>query len=692
MRTTIPSFVRRTFYILLVTVCFFLLARLAMLVLVLDEVRALPLSDTLKALYIGTKFDLRIAVFVCLPTALVLGIPWLEHRLGRLRPWLAGLYTAAMTVVVLIYVFDFGFYFYLRQRMDTTLFDLLPDLAISASMVWQSYPVIRITLALILLVVAIFWLIRRLLRGYESSGRLGIKRRLGWTLFTMAALFLLAYGQISSNFFPLRWSNAYFSPNRFLVILALNPVQNLRDSYHSMGSIPPDMRAVRAAYPEEAARLGVTNPDPDSLNLWRFHAGTERERPNFVVIIMESLGMPRTSLASGLFAPGYAAGDPGPDDPTPNLRRLSSDALYFPWFVAPTRTTARAIFTTITGIPDVNRSGGTSSRNTALVNQFSIINEFKGYDKSYMLGGSASWANIRGVLTYNIKDLHLLEEGHWKSPNSDVWGISDLALLRESLDYFDACGKPFISFIQTAGFHRPWTIPEDNAGFTVHKADEKVIHYYGYENVDEYNSMRFSDHALGEFFRLASTRPWFNNTVFVIFGDHGLNEPSNNVPGGYLGCRLQSNHVPLLLYAPGRPDLIKPGVIDIPCGQPDVLPTLAELAGVAYRNHSMGRSLLDPDRIQRNGEGLESQFLGGDTESAVRLMQDGYCYVNEQREALFLLDGSGENLLDQEPERAARMREQSKAAFHISKYLLFNNQKEKAPPLPANTAGREGRD
>ncbi len=46
---------------------------------------------------------------------------------------------------------------------------------------------------------------------------------------------------------------------------------------------------------------------------------------------------------------------------------LSKDSLYYPLFFAPTRTTARAIFTTMTGIPDVNRSGGTSSRNQALV-------------------------------------------------------------------------------------------------------------------------------------------------------------------------------------------------------------------------------------------------------------------------------------------------------------------------------------
>ena len=681
-----PSFVRRIFLILCATFVLFFLARLAMLAIVLPEADDMTFPDMLKALYIGGKFDLRLAVFVIIPAALALGLPWPESRLGRtpstLKTCLVAVYAFTMLAVTVVYAFDFGFYFYLRQRIDTTLFDLIPDFALSASMVWQSYPVIRIALGLVAITLFFAWLMRRLLHGYRPSGPLGVKRRLGWTLFTVAALFLLAYGQISSNLFPLRWSNAYFSPNRFLVILALNPVQNLRDSYAALRATQPDVQAAREAYPRMAALLGVDTPDAEHLNYWRTRTGRDAGKPNIVIIIMESLGTPRTSLDSGLFAPGYVATDPGESDPTPNLRALSEESLYFPWFFAPTRTTARAVFTTISGVPDVNRSGGTSSRNPALVNQFSILNEFTGYDKSYMLGGSASWANIRGVLTYNVKDLRLFEEGHWKSPNTDVWGISDLALLRESIDYYDTCDKPFISIIQTAGFHRPWTIPEDNAGFASLPAAESTVRHYGFENADEYNSMRFSDHALGEFFRLARTRPWFANTVFAIFGDHGLNERSDNMPGGYLACRLQSNHVPLLLYAPGRPDLIQAGVLDLPSGQPDVLPTLAELAGVAYRNNGMGRNLLDPGRRQASLEGREYQFLGGDAEAFVRILQDGQCYFNEEHEALFLVDGTGENIIHQEPDRAERMREHSLDTFHTAKYLLFNNRKEDAPPLP----------
>ena len=236
---------------------------------------------------------------------------------------------------------------------------------------------------------------------------------------------------------------------------------------------------------------------------------------------------------------------------------------------------------------------------------------------------------IRGFLSHNIEGLHLLEEGSWKAPNTDVWGLSDLDLFREAAAALTKSPKPFVAVIQTAGFHRPYTIPEDNAGFQIKQPSEAILKNYGFTGADEYNSLRFSDHSLGEFFKIARQQPWFDNTVFAIFGDHGLNDTSLNMSPGYLACRLQSNHTPMLIYAPGlvAAGKLQPGVDGRPCGQPDIFPTLASLAGIPYRYNAMGRNLLDPD-TKRD----EMQFLGGETESTVRLVENGYCYIRETDE------------------------------------------------------------
>lgn len=648
-----PPFIRTLSVLFIGTLLALVLARGAMLGILWPEVAENPASDILNALYIGTKFDIRMVVLGLIPIALILGIPPLERLLVRSRGFrglIDLLYAAVFAAATLVYIIDFGWFFYMHTRVDASLFELLGDPDIAGTMVWESYPVVWITFGLIVVTALYALFFGKTLARHEATPRLGWKGRTGWSVATFVILFLLGYGQISSNLFPLRWSNAFFSVDKNISILALNPIQNLFDTVNAARGTRPDIEATRESYPRVAAWLRVPNPDPQKLDFMRTVPGTPAERQekplNVVVIIMESMTWPRTSFSPNLTGI--------PEDTTPNLMALSKDSLYYPLFFAPTRTTARAIFTTMTGIPDVNRSGGTSSRNQALVDQALMMNEFKGYSKYYMIGGSASWANIRGFLSHNIEGLHLLEEGSWKAPNTDVWGLSDLDLFREAAAALTKSPKPFVAVIQTAGFHRPYTIPEDNAGFQIKQPSEAILKNYGFTGADEYNSLRFSDHSLGEFFKIARQQPWFDNTVFAIFGDHGLNDTSLNMSPGYLACRLQSNHTPMLIYAPGlvAAGKLQPGVDGRPCGQPDIFPTLASLAGIPYRYNAMGRNLLDPD-TKRD----EMQFLGGETESTVRLVENGYCYIRETDEHMYKMDAPVlEDLLNTDPERAAHMR------------------------------------
>ena len=535
-------------FLLANTVLFFM-ARLALLYFLLPDIA--NRVEIPQALYIGLKFDARMAVFMTLPLAFCLLWPSLERAVSGPAPcggypfarkalcWVTGLMAAA---AMLVYVFDFGFFFYLHQHIDMGANVFLEDPSESVRMVWQSYPVLLIAAAFALAVYAYAANFSAFLRIHEPcpirpKGRFadGVSRK--WralvTVCTLVMLFLVGYGQISSNLFPLRWSNAYFSSDTNITLLAVNPIQNLYDTRNYGKAVPPSEKATREAWPRMAGYLNVAE-GAAPLTYVRHIPGKKLEkRPNIVVIIMESLCWERTSLAPSMPA------SMGKDiDPTPFLKELTGKSLYFPNFYAPTRTTARAVFTTISGVPDVNHSGGTTSRNPKLVDQSTVLNEFKGYEKYYMIGGNANWANIRGLLQYNTSGLHLLEERSWEAPNIDVWGISDIALFRESIDVISKGEKPFIAVIQTASFHRPYTIPDDNEGFVVPEAPSaEALAWYGYENVEEFRSLNLSDHALRRFFAKASQQSWFKDTVFVIFGDHGLTLRISLLPRGPAGFR-----------------------------------------------------------------------------------------------------------------------------------------------------------
>ena len=91
-----------------------------------------------------------------------------------------------------------------------------------------------------------------------------------------------------------------------------------------------------------------------------------------------------------------------------------------------------SVFASITGLPDVD-GVRTASRNPMIIDQRIVFDQFDGYEKLYFLGGSANWANIRGVFQSNINGLKIFEEGSYQTENrADVWGIDDYELFKES--------------------------------------------------------------------------------------------------------------------------------------------------------------------------------------------------------------------------------------------------------------------
>src|SRR6185437_15200942 len=210
--------------------------------------------------------------------------------------------------------------------------------------------------------------------------------------------------------------------------------------------------------------------------------GALKTRPNVVVVICESFSAYKSSMWGN------------PLNTTPFFDSLCKSGLFFDHCFTPSYGTARGVWAVITGIPDVSAASTTSSRNPAAVDQHTIINDFSGYDRYYFLGGSTSWANIRGLLTNNIDGLHLYEQQDYSAPKVDVWGISDKNLFLEANKALRKEKKPFFAVIQTADNHRPYTIPEEDRQ-AFHPVTEPLdtLRRYGFSSNDEMNAFRYTD-------------------------------------------------------------------------------------------------------------------------------------------------------------------------------------------------------
>ena len=120
----VPVFLQRIQFITAivgVNLAFLLILRVVFVSVFIGSVPEPPIDEFVRALYLGIKFDLRLALILCLPVAILIWIP----ALGRMddsrvcRIW--GGYLGCVNLLVLLaYMIDFGHFSHLQRRMDAT--------------------------------------------------------------------------------------------------------------------------------------------------------------------------------------------------------------------------------------------------------------------------------------------------------------------------------------------------------------------------------------------------------------------------------------------------------------------------------------------------------------------------------------------------------------------------------------------
>ena len=320
----------------------------------------------------------------------------------------------------------------------------------------------------------------------------------------------------------------------------------------------------------------------------------------------------------------------------------------------------------------------TSSRNPAYVNQHTIINDYKDYQKYYFIGGSLSWANIRGLLTNNIDGLKLYEQEDYPVKSVDVWGISDKNLFLQANEVFRQQKNPFFAVIQTADNHRPYTIPEeDRNAFKAEDFPTDTLKKYGFESNAELNAFRYTDFSFKTFIEAAKKEPYFNNTIFVFVGDHGIRgDAGKMLPEAWEKDGLTTQHVPLLFYAPA---LLKPERSGRTCSQVDILPSVSALANISYTNTTIGKNLFDSS-LHENTRFKNLAFLFDPLIKQIGIITDQYVFVNDLSTGKKDFRSSADNnplpANAQTTEDRNELERLAEAYYQTSKYMLLNNKKQ----------------
>jgi phosphoglycerol transferase MdoB-like AlkP superfamily enzyme len=567
-----------------------------------------------------------------------------------------------ISLMVLFYAVDLQHYDYLHTRLNASVLNYLEDLNISMGMMWESYPILRIILGIVVVILFIYWFIGRSYKRIENAKeeRSIVHGLIGGFIFLLLGLGV--FGRIGQ--FPLRWSDAFSFGDEFKANLSLNPIQSFFSTlrYRNSGY---DVKKVKQYYLLMSKYLEVQNPNIDNLNYERIYSGVNTKKPNIVLVICESFSGYKSSMWGN------------PLNTTPYFNQMCNTGVFFDNCFTPAYGTARGVWATITGIPDVE-SPSTASRNPVAVDQHTIISDFDGYQKYYFLGGSTSWANIRGLLTNNIPDLHLYEEGKYKSKAVDVWGISDKHLFLEANGVLKEEHEPFFAVIQTADNHRPYTIPdEDMKEFKLMNYPDDTLHKYGFDNNKELNAFRYTDFSYQQFMEAAKKESYFSNTIFIFVGDHGIVGNADNLfPKSWSALGLTYHHVPLLFYSPS---VLQPKRIKNACSQVDILPSVASLVNISYTNATMGRNLFDTvtnSSLRFN----DRAFLYDPESNDIGIVTNDYCYIKNIRSGKEgFMSTRNNNPLPNDSltiNNRKALNELTWAYYETAKYMLLHNKKK----------------
>lgn len=651
LKFRLPKTILWVYNLLLIYLVMFTAFRLITLVAFIPEDESWV--NTLPSFWLGVRYDLRWISLILLPIILVSLRPEFSPFYSRANKRFWTWYLAIATFFVFFFfAADFGCFSYNRTRLNASALNFVEDAQISAQMLWQSYPIVWMILGLVIAVMLLRIMFRKLHGNVVSkTDGLGIPYSRKWFLAVTLVLGFFVYGNV--GFQPLRWRHAFGMTDNFSCYLALNPLQNF---FTTLKFRKPVFNADKAkeSFSVMADWLGI-DKNEFSFKRTAVHSNTNISKPNVVLVVCESFSMYKSSMSGNEL------------NTTPYFHSLADSGMFFEKCFTPHFSTARGLFATITGIPDVQLSKF-STRNPLALDQHTIINDFEDYSKFYFLGGSPSFNNFEGLIK-NIDDVEMVTEGKFASKPVNVWGISDKDLFLEANKRFAQQDKPFFAIIQTADNHRPFMIPEDEKEFKEVKYTREQLNANGFESNEEVNAFRYADYCIEKFMEAARKEEYFGNTIFVFIGDHGVSGNAKAIyPEVWTKERLTEEHVPLLFYAP---KFIAPQKRTEAVSQIDVLPTVAGLAGQSYTNTTLGRDLNNKPNSNHGA------FIIHHDEGRIGMVTNDFYFtknINFHNEKMHFFPSAKEYSQAEIDSIKKRMSELTTAYYETAKWMLMNNQ------------------
>jgi len=512
--------------------------------------------NILYAFGIGLVYDLVTLLYVAWPMLIYLWLATPRFYASRAGQWL--MYLLALLLLyglLFVGVSELVFWNEFDVRFNFIAVDYLVYTTEVIGNIRESYPIARWLGLLALATIVIIAITRGSLRTRDAGTRFGQRSKvlLVWLVLTVLSV-IAVKGTLKD-----RMDNAYVNE------LSGNGIYEFFAAFRS--SHLDYARFYRTLPDEQAFKLvrdGLKTPDatyinndPQDLTREIRHSGAEQHL-NVVLISVESLS------ADFLKTFGSSHGDI-----TPKLDALADQSLFFDHVYANGTRTVRGLEALSLSVPPTPGDSLIKAHNNENLLTLADIFNDHGYQSDFVYGGYGYFDNMNYYFNHNgyrAVDRNDIPKGA-TIHSENVWGVADEDLYTLALAQMDAIhqqGKPFFLHIMTTSNHRPFTFP---AGRVAQK------------NGTREGAVAYTDWSIADFIERARSKPYFDDTVFVITADHDASS------AGRSSVPINRYHIPLWIYAPKH---FPPQRVSRLMGQVDIAPTLLGLLNFNYRSRFFG--------------------------------------------------------------------------------------------------------
>ncbi|NBX17588.1 MAG: LTA synthase family protein [Proteobacteria bacterium] len=577
-----------------------------------------------RAWLLGMRFDAAIAAYSAAP----LIFPLLWNRLERISRVLSGF---LVFITVCLVCADYLYFANGAKRLGYEAWVYLsPEIIPIALTGLRQAP-----LFFILSAAFISILIQLIIISARAPSAAVPSYRMLWFAALTCVSVLLVRGGFQRV--PIRIGDSMISPSPIINSAVVNaPFSVISSALVSQTPRVFDSESARKIALSLLSKNGLQK-DP-SMPLLRHFPDRKIKKHNVVLILVESM--------TGVFTRDGGS----TQDYTPNLNALAAEGLVFPKFVASGFRTTSGLFSALTGMPD--SIGVPMMRRPELNRSFASLSRLlkeQGYRNYFVHGGLLDFDNLQQMLQIeefdNIAGKAELEyTGGFKR----TWGYADEYGYRHALKMITETGTsdPFFLYMLTVSSQGPYEIPE---GRIPNSANPNLTDEQKY-----LNSIRYADASLGEFIASFKKLPQFQNTIFVVTGDHTHHGNSLD-PWG-------NQHVPLVIYAPS---IVPKGRSDAAGTHADIVPTLADILGLPWVS-GFGRSLLsEPQGTAYFISGLDVGLWDGELLS--------FTSLDNKPSRVYSLESYKAKPADVSAEKKSQIRTNALSLYQFSNDLIRND-------------------